>query len=96
MSNWSKSLYLNQSVRIVDGRIFNKDFASKKEFEYYSDWQRNPPDISCLQQIKSSQDRVALTKSRSNIGSIDISKPLSTVLSSAVDKSQQHQEKNYW
>ena len=30
------------------------------------------------------------------MGSIDIVKPLSTVLSSAGYKSQQHQEKNYW
>ena len=30
------------------------------------------------------------------MGSIDISKPLSTALSSAVHKSQQHQEKNSW
>ena len=30
------------------------------------------------------------------MGSIDMIKPLSTVQSSAVNKSQQHQEKNYW
>ena len=30
------------------------------------------------------------------MGSIDIIKPLSTVLSSAINKSQQHQEKNSW
>ena len=30
------------------------------------------------------------------MGSIDILKSLSTVLSSAVNKSQQHQEKNSW
>ena len=30
------------------------------------------------------------------MGSIDIIKPLPTVLSSAVNKSEQHQEKNSW
>ena len=30
------------------------------------------------------------------MGSIDVTKPLSTVLSSAVNKSHQHQEKNSW